>query len=145
MTILFMILWCAVMKELLENHQDRHLYEEMIVRVNFIITAFAFTLMFFVPFVPMYFLYQVMKKAGQLVTGPDAVLNEIYMTAHNKKMKRRKDHVKLDPLGPLGKKERQRVHAISAVGKRKPNTGISSRHFVEEFLINTVGCNAVVS
>ena len=34
---------------------------------------------------------EVMKKAGQLVTGPDAVLNEIYMTAHMKKMKRRKD------------------------------------------------------
>ena len=106
MTILFMILWCAVMKELLENHQDRHLYEEMIVRVNFIITAFAFTLMFFVPFVPLYFAFQVMKKAGQLVTGPDAVLNEIYMTAHNKKMKRRKDHVdhvKMEPSGKRGK------------------------------------------
>ena len=32
-----------------------------------------------------------MKKAGQLVTGPDAILNEIYMTAHMKKMRRRKD------------------------------------------------------
>lgn len=91
MTILFMILWCAVMKELLEEHQDRHLYEEMIVQVNTIITVFAFTLMFFVPFVPIYFLWQVVKKAGQLVTGPDAVLNEIYMTAHMKKVNRRKD------------------------------------------------------
>ena len=71
--------------------QDRHLYEDMVETVNTIITAFAFTLMFFVPFVPMYFVYQVIKKAGQLVTGPDAVLNEIYMTAHQKKMKRRKD------------------------------------------------------
>ena len=91
MTVLFMILWCAVMKELLEKHQDKHLYVEMVENVNFIITAFAVTLMLFVPFVPLYFVYQVIKKAGQLVTGPDAVLNEIYMTAHNKKMKRRKE------------------------------------------------------
>ncbi len=38
--------------------QDRALYEDIIVQVNFVITAFAFTLMFFVPFVPLYFAYQ---------------------------------------------------------------------------------------
>lgn len=44
--------------------QDRALYEDIIVQVNFVITAFAFTLMFFVPFVPLYFAFQARDKSS---------------------------------------------------------------------------------
>jgi len=133
MTILFMILWCAVMKELLENHQDRALYEDIIVQVNFVITAFAFTLMFFVPFVPLYFAFQVMKKAGQLVTGPDAILNEIYMTAHMKKMRRRKD-AEMAALNKLADNEvetDEKREMLASVGLIMPQLEATLRRFEE--------------
>ena len=38
--------------------------EDIIVQVNFVITAFAFTLMFFVPFVPLYFAFQARDKSS---------------------------------------------------------------------------------
>eukprot|EP00434_Breviolum_minutum_P010464 symbB.v1.2.009229.t1/scaffold583.1/size184467/1 len=137
MTILFMILWCAVMKELLENHQDRALYEDIIVQVNFVITAFAFTLMFFVPFVPLYFAFQVMKKAGQLVTGPDAILNEIYMTAHMKKMRRRKDSFEDAEMAALNKLADNEVETdekremLASVGLIMPQLEATLRRFEE--------------
>ncbi|CAK8992032.1 unnamed protein product [Durusdinium trenchii] len=133
MGVLFMILWCAVMKELLERHTDRHLYEDMVETVNTIITAFAFTLMFFVPFVPMYFVYQVIKKAGQLVTGPDAVLNEIYMTAHQKKMKRRKE-AEMAALNKLVEKEvdtDERREMLANVGLVMPQLETTLARFEE--------------
>eukprot|EP00933_Yihiella_yeosuensis_P073646 TRINITY_DN82360_c0_g1_i1.p1 TRINITY_DN82360_c0_g1~~TRINITY_DN82360_c0_g1_i1.p1 ORF type:complete len:834 (-),score=167.69 TRINITY_DN82360_c0_g1_i1:392-2797(-) len=85
LTALFMILWCAVIKNLLINHKNSHLYESIIGRVSLGIDILAISLMICVPFVPAYQVYLLAKKASSLVLGPDAVLNEIYMTQHKRK------------------------------------------------------------
>ncbi|CAJ1371183.1 unnamed protein product [Effrenium voratum] len=133
MTVLFMVLWCAVMKELLEQHQDRHLYEDMIQKVNTAITTLAFTLMFTVPLVPLYFAYQVMKKAGQLVTGPDAILNEIYFTAHLKKLKRRKDAetAALNKLADNDNDTDEKREMLASVGMIMPHLEATLKRFEE--------------
>lgn len=133
MTVLFMVLWCAVMKELLEQHQDAYLYTTMIERVNTVITALAFSLMFTVPCVPAYQVYRVVKKAAQLITGPDAILNEIYMTAHMRKVTRRKE-AEMAALNKLADKEvdtDEKREMLASVGLIMPHLDSTLQRFEE--------------
>lgn len=133
MTVLFMVLWCAVMKELLEQHQDAYLYTTMIERVNTVITGLAFSLMFTVPCVPAYQVYRVVKKAAQLITGPDAILNEIYMTAHMRKVARRKE-AEMAALNKLADKEvdtDEKREMLASVGLIMPHLDSTLQRFEE--------------
>ncbi|CAE7339397.1 unnamed protein product [Symbiodinium natans] len=112
---------------------DAYLYTTMIERVNTVITGLAFTLMFTVPMVPAYQVYRVMKKAAQLITGPDAILNEIYMTAHMRKVKRRKE-AEMAALNKLADKDvdtDEKREMLASVGLIMPHLETTLQRFEE--------------
>ncbi|CAE7833173.1 unnamed protein product, partial [Symbiodinium sp. KB8] len=72
-------------------------------------------------------------KAAQLITGPDAILNEIYMTAHMRKVTRRKE-AEMAALNKLADKEvdtDEKREMLASVGLIMPHLDSTLQRFEE--------------
>jgi len=76
---LFMVLWCAVIKDLLSNHINAHLFQDTLVKVNNGIDALALILMTLVVVMPGQALHEMFSKIFGAIQSRDSLLNEIYM------------------------------------------------------------------
>eukprot|EP00930_Biecheleria_cincta_P072714 TRINITY_DN60070_c0_g1_i1.p1 TRINITY_DN60070_c0_g1~~TRINITY_DN60070_c0_g1_i1.p1 ORF type:complete len:577 (-),score=120.30 TRINITY_DN60070_c0_g1_i1:49-1674(-) len=107
LTILFLILWCIVTQDLLWNHSERELYADVTGMVLSMVDILAVTLVSLVPLAPLYNLYKFTKKAAILITGPDVILNEIYLDAHMRKVASEKNDKKTTAATDAEEKEAQ--------------------------------------
>merc|ERR1719161_3088566 len=62
LTALFLILWCAIMKDLLENHVDKDLFKTMVWRVSMATSALAVMIFAAVVILPLYQLYDMLMR-----------------------------------------------------------------------------------
>eukprot|EP00411_Alexandrium_monilatum_P095463 CAMPEP_0175758746 /NCGR_PEP_ID=MMETSP0097-20121207/65180_1 /TAXON_ID=311494 /ORGANISM="Alexandrium monilatum, Strain CCMP3105" /LENGTH=202 /DNA_ID=CAMNT_0017068053 /DNA_START=24 /DNA_END=629 /DNA_ORIENTATION=+ len=88
---LFLLLWCAVLKELLEKHKDAAAFADVISRANTLIELLAILVCGVVILLPLYMLLAIARKAFDLAAGPDEILNKLYMMQYVKKEKERKE------------------------------------------------------
>jgi hypothetical protein len=79
LSALFLVLWCAVLKDLLSNHVNVHLFQDMVNRVNMGIDCLAVGIFLLVGGLPAALLYDMMKTAMAAFRSTDTLLNDIYM------------------------------------------------------------------
>jgi len=82
---LFMVLWCAVIKDLLSNHVNAHTFEDTLAKVNLFIDIFAVCLMIVVIGLPAYQVYEIAVDLVNSFRSADTLLNDIFMTQMKKK------------------------------------------------------------
>lgn len=77
---LFMVLWCAVIKDLVSNHVNAQLFEETLQKVNMGIDVMAVVLMLAIIGIPLYQLADIGQDLIQSFRSADTLLNDIHMT-----------------------------------------------------------------
>merc|ERR1719271_1138916 len=87
LTALFLILWCAIMKDLLENHVDKDLFETMVWRVTVATSVLAVFIFAGVALLPIYQLWDMLSRHLASMKSQDQLINDIYMSTYGKKVK----------------------------------------------------------
>jgi hypothetical protein len=89
-----LVLWCAVIKDLLANHVNVHLYADMLDRVNTAIDVLAVLLMFLIVGIPAWQVKEIAQKSFFSIRSKDTLLNDIYMTTVGKEERQARDEKK---------------------------------------------------